>query len=170
MLDLSNMQFGNLTVIKRADKTYNGNYKWWCFCQCGAVKAILGDSLKSGKTQSCGCFQREITSKTNSKHKLRHSRLYSIWCGMKQRCLYLNHTGWSRYGGRGITICEEWLNDFKAFYDWAMSHGYQDNLTIDRINNDGNYEPSNCQWLTVSENTKKAWVDKRLGDFGVILQ
>lgn len=84
-------------------------------------------------------------------HGKRHTRIYKTWTDMKSRCLNPNRPKYKRYGGRGITICEEWLNSFEAFYDWAMANGYREDLTIDRIDNDGNYEPSNCRWITLAE-------------------
>lgn len=103
--------------------------------------------MKDGHTQSCGCFWTE----QHTTHGGTNSRLYKIWHGMKNRC-YKPHTcGFENYGGRGITICDEWLHSFEAFRDWALLHGYQDDLSIDRIDVNGNYEPDNCRWATAKE-------------------
>lgn len=148
-IDLKSHKFSRLTVVK-----YVGNARWLCKCDCGNEKVVYRGDLKNGATQSCGCLQKERTSQSNSKHRLHDTRLYNIWCGMKQRCKYKKHVAYKNYGGRGIAICEAWSNDFKTFYEWSMDNGYSDNLTIDRINNDGNYEPSNCRWTTPKEQFK----------------
>lgn len=145
-IDLTNKRFGRLLVLE-----YVGDCKWRCLCDCGNEKFVCGSDLRLGKTQSCGCLQRERTSKANTRHKMRGTRLHNIWLGMKQRCYYKKHVRFERYGGRGIIVCDEWKNDFLKFYEWAMSNGYSDNLTLDRIDNDGNYEPSNCRWVTPKE-------------------
>lgn len=143
VIDLTGQRFGMLTVIERAEKIGN-HISWICKCDCGNVtKAITGNNLKKGHVKSCGCMYR--------KHGMHGSRLYSIWNGMKTRCYNKNHIHYNDYGGRGITVCEEWKDDFKAFADWAMSNGYADNLTIDRIDANGNYEPSNCEWKCMKE-------------------
>ena len=121
--------------------------------------------MKCGLTKSCGCLNSELARQRAKTHGLSNERIYKTWQNMIYRCENKNYIEFARYGGRGITVCDQWRNDFMAFHNWAMSNGYQDDLTIDRIDVNGSYEPSNCQWLTRSENVKKAWKDKK--DFGV---
>lgn len=222
--DLSGMKFGRLTVIGRAPSSKYGHARWDCLCECGSRKTILSSSLISGKSTSCGCFQRERSTKTShridltgkrfnrlivveqegltprgdaiwkclcdcgnyttatkarlekgetkscgclrkepKKHGMTvdgNSRIYRIWSGMKQRCQNQNRPRYPRYGGRGISVCPEWEN-FEPFYEWAMATGYGPEMTIDRIDNDGDYTPDNCRWITAAENTKKRWADKK---------
>lgn len=148
-LQLIGKTFGRLTVIDQAENK-NGFTYWKCRCSCGNIVTIKGVNLKIGKTKSCGCLNRDVViqrNKDNADGKYRNSRLYRIYYGMRTRCYNKDDIGYKAYGSRGITICDEWLNDFLVFQDWALKNGYQDNLSIDRINNDGNYEPSNCRWV-----------------------
>ena len=146
-------KFGTLTII--GFEHYDKYWKWICRCDCGTVKSYLPYKLIKGTTKTCGCGKvehcKEMTSEFRTKHGGRNSRLYHIWHGMKQRCLNPTNKDYPNWGGRGITICEEWVDDFEAFREWAMLNGYTDNLSIDRRNNDGNYEPSNCRWATMQE-------------------
>ncbi len=146
--DLTGKRFGSVVVIGRAENDRNGNRYWTCQCDCGNVKNIGGRHLKAGKIKSCGCQKGGIG---NYRHGRRYTRLYSIWCGIKHRCHNPSATGWNNYGGRGISICSAWDESFQEFYDWAMANGYSDDLTIDRIDNDGNYCPKNCRWSTAKE-------------------
>lgn len=154
-LNLIGQRFGRLTVIKEHKK--GTNYYWICRCDCGNItKPIYAPSLKRGLTKSCGCINSEKVIERNkkeswSKHGMAGTRLYQIWCDMKQRCFNPNIRHYKDYGGRGITICEEWKNSFETFHDWALENGYKEQLTIDRINVNGNYEPSNCRWATQKE-------------------
>ena len=170
--DLSGMVFGKLTVIKRQGSSKHGDALWICRCECGNEKTVPSRYLVEGCTKSCGCYtyygvgkwrkgNREGVNNPNYKHGKSHNRLYIIYTNMKQRCYNENVPEFHVYGGKGITICDEWSDDFQSFYEWSMTHGYADNLTIDRINNDGNYEPSNCQWITKSENSKKIGIDRK---------
>ena len=160
MVNLIGEKYGRLTVVEFAG-IKNHSARWKCVCDCGLVVEAVGYNLRSGNTSSCGCLRREVAAARglqNTKHGEGHdskTRLYSIWCGMRQRCNNPNRDYYSHYGGKGVRVCDEWSN-YLVFKEWALSHGYTDDLSIDRIDSNGNYEPSNCQWITRSENTAKA--------------
>ena len=162
-IDLTGRVFGRWTVL-RYDCTKNGEAYWLCKCACLAVRSVNGYHLRSGRSTSCGCYSAELTRKnprgTTHGLKKHNQRLYRIWQCMLNRCRRPKDKYYHRYGGRGISVCEEW-HSFQPFYEWAMANGYKDNLTIDRIDVDGNYEPSNCQWLTIADNSRKSIEDRR---------
>lgn len=144
---LNGMIFGDLEVIEVSDRDKWNNMMYNCKCKCGNYKVIRASDLTRGHTTSCGC-KISKANKSRSTHNKTNTRLYRIWAGMKTRCHNDNDKGYINYGGRGIKICNEWSDDFEKFYSWAITHGYKSNLSIDRINNDGNYEPNNCRWVT----------------------
>lgn len=148
-------RFGRLTVVERAENYISpqgqARKRWSCKCDCGNMVTVLSGALVSGDTRSCGCLQKEIAKTTFTKHGTWGSRLYKIWASMKSRCYNKKCTSYKWYGEKGVTICDEWLNDCGAFSNWAMANGYKDDLTIDRIDPYGNYEPSNCRWITLAE-------------------
>ena len=150
-IDLTNKRFGRLLVLSRAE-TINKRTMWLCICDCGEEKKIRSDSLISKNTMSCGCLNDELVTKNFTKHGLRCHPLYDVHKNIKQRCLNKNNSVYSDYGGRGITICDEWKDDFKPFYDWAINNGYKRGLEIDRTDNNGNYEPLNCRFVDRRKN------------------
>lgn len=186
--DLTGKRFGRLKVIMRDGAIGSGRTKWLCECDCGNRKSVVGAYLTQGCTRSCGCLHAEIlvkqnksaekiasTAKWNGIYKRKHggtgSRLYKIWNGMKGRCYNANDPSFKHYGGRGITVCDEWRTDFDAFRAWAMENGYDENAaygvcTIDRIDMNGAYTPSNCRWVSIAEQNK----NKRPGGRRCVVQ
>ena len=146
--DLHGKRFGKLTVIEYYGISNKKQIYWKCICDCGNEVFVKTTDLNCGLQKSCGCYRLEV-GHLNYKYGCRNNRLYRIWRGMKARCFNANSKNYKLYGGRGITICDEWANDFEAFSAWALENGYEDNLSIDRKNTDGNYEPNNCEWATV---------------------
>ena len=140
-IDLTGQRFGRLTVLERAGTDSRREAVWRCICTCGNEIYVQGHHLRCGNTQSCGCLRVD----TATTHGESRSRLYHIWFGMKTRCYNPNTKDFKNYGGRGITVCPEWLYDFPAFQKWAIANGYRDDLTIDRIDNDKGYSPDNCR-------------------------
>ena len=152
--DLIGKKYGRLTILKSYRKLDNQN-KHVIYveaeCECGTIKEYRYDHLKDNVIQSCGCYHKELTKQQSTIHNGSGTRLYKIYNSMKNRCYNQNSSAYKYYGARGIIICDEWLNNFENFRTWAINNGYQDNLTIDRINNNGNYEPDNCRWVTYKE-------------------
>lgn len=165
LIDLSGQRFGRLTVVERAGTkvTPCGSKRtlWLCKCDCGNTTITATQELKKGDTKSCGCYQRDRISEVSTTHGMRRTKLYHRWLDMRQRCSNPKNSRYSDWGGRGITVCDEW-QQFEPFRDWALANGYRDDLTLDRIDVNGNYEPSNCRWITNKEQCNNKRVNSLL--------
>lgn len=142
-------RFGRLTVIEESDeRTSCGEVKYLCLCDCGNTKVVAGTSLRYGKTRSCGCLLSQASGERSFKHGMTDHPLYKIWSGIIQRCHCETDTAYKYYGERGIFVCDEWRHDAEAFINWSLSHGWEQGLEIDRIDNYKGYSPDNCRYVT----------------------
>lgn len=142
--DLIGCRFGNLVVIEKiVDKRFTRRLRWLCKCDCGKEVTHIAFRLKTGRAKSCGCSRMNV----HTSHGMSKTKLYRKWAGMKKRCENKNFGQYKNYGGRGITVCEEWSNSFESFMEWSINNCYSDNLELDRIDNNGGYNPKNCRYV-----------------------
>lgn len=154
-IDITGQRFGRLVALEYSHTSKDKKAVWLCKCDCGNLCHATAKDMRSGNTQSCGCYARDVARKVNTKHGAYKTRLYRIHSMMKNRCSNPKDGHWEWYGATGITVCEEWQK-FEAFRDWALENGYADNCVIDRKDSSKGYSPENCQWITQSENATKA--------------
>jgi hypothetical protein len=147
--DVTGQRFGKLTAIHYCHSNKQGRAVWLCKCDCGKETKVVVSKLLNGHTQSCGCYHRERAALLHTTHNMRHSKIYTIWAHMIQRCKNPKENAYNSYGGRGITVCDKWQT-FDGFYG-DMGFAYQDGYSIERIDVNGNYEPKNCTWIPLKE-------------------
>lgn len=160
-IDLTGQRFGRLTVIERSGSTKHGAAKWRCMCECGKETIVIGDELRKGNTTSCGCYAREVSRELaleyiagqNKTHDMTETPIYKEWSEMKRRCYNPQDTSYENYGGRGIAVCDKWRDSFEAFYEDVskLPHFGEKGYSLNRKDNDGNYEPNNIEWATAKE-------------------
>jgi hypothetical protein len=153
MLDITGQRFGRLIAVMPKGCNRHRQMTWLCKCDCGKEIITVGSEMRRGHALSCGCLNRERSAAANIKHGESHTRLYRRWKSLRQRCLNAKAKDFHSYGGRGISFAEEW-NDFPTFKRWAITHGYRENLTLERRNNNDGYSPENCIWIPRSAQAK----------------
>ena len=149
--DLTGKVFGKLTAVRCLGKNNHGLTLWECKCECGKTVSVTTCHLTQGHSKSCGCMRKDTLKRKLTTHGKSNHRIILIWYGMRKRCYNANAKAYKNYGGRGIKISDEWKDNPTAFYEWSIANGYRDDLSIDRIDVNGNYEPSNCRWATYKE-------------------
>lgn len=153
-IEMLGRKFGRLTVLERGPTDRNRERTYICACDCGNLTPpIKGSNLRRGTSRSCGCLQADRVRETSRKHGMSHTRIYKVWAGMKDRCTRPGANRYHRYGGRGIKVCREWSDSFQAFYDYVskLPHFGEEGRSLDRIDNEGDYEPGNVRWATAEE-------------------
>jgi hypothetical protein len=164
------MRFGRLAVCGEPYIKVCGSGKsrlfFRCCCDCGTKVEVSGNNLISGNSESCGCLHKDRTREASTVHGDRKRSLYAVWKTMKARCLNPKDRGFVHYGGRGITVCEQWRGSYIAFRDWALSRGYRPGLSIERKDNNGDYEPGNCEWIPRSRQNRNKRSNLRISAFG----
>ena len=174
--DLTGKRYGKLLVKKYAGYEFNNRgrciHLWECVCDCGTIKVLPGRALREGKTNTCGCSRQGLKN-SSVKHNYTGTPIYQKWRGMKNRCYNSKNNSYKNYGGRGIKMCEEWKNDFMAFRTWAYANGYDEtkgrDCTIDRIDVNGNYEPSNCRFISLYEQADNTTKTRRYDVYGEMI-
>lgn len=161
LVDITAKRFGDWRVVEKAGNEPRGGALWTCVCKCGERRTVRGADLRAGRSSGCGCRARKELGARSRTHGDTGTRLHSIWRNMKSRCYRESLPGFKDYGARGITVCDEW-QDFAPFRDWALANGYSDDLSIERLDVDGNYDPANCTWANAAvQSANRRFTQKR---------